>query len=363
MPNRGENIYNRKDGRWEGRYKNGYKPNGKTRYTSVYGKTYSEVRRIISLKRIEASNGVGCNLKVKDIFKLWLRNIRVSVKESTYSNYYMKIHKHILPFLGQISYDKLTADFLNNFIEVKLSEGLSEKYVYDINVLIRAAFKYARKNYGYADKSEFMNMPKCKTDFRKKMLSETEFASLMSALKNNMTFTKLGILIAAFTGIRIGELCALKWSDIDFKNGVISIQNTVQRITNFDGQNSTKVVITSPKSQTSIRKIPVPQWLKRIMYTAKCAADSYILTGTTNYVEPRTMQYRFRSLLKKLNLPLINFHTLRHMFATRCISIGFDVKTLSEILGHSSVEITLNRYVHSSMERKRKCMQLLVNDF
>lgn len=213
----------------------------------------------------------------------------------------MKIHKHILPFLGQIFYDKLTVDFLNNFIETKLSEGLSKKYIYDIAVLIRVAFKYARKNYGYADKSEFMNMPKCKTTSQKEILSEIEFASLMSAFKNNMTFTKLGILIASFIGIRIGELCALKWSDVDLEKGVVSIKHTVQRITNFDGQNSTKVVITSPKSRTSIHKIPMPQWLRKIMYTTKRANDSYILTGTTNYVEPRTMQYSFRSLLKNLN--------------------------------------------------------------
>lgn len=363
MSKRGENIYKRKDGRWEGRYKNGYKSNGKIKYCSVYAKTYSEVRRIIAQKRTATSLCTPCKLTVKELFEHWLRTIHMSVKESTYSNYHMKIHKHILPFFGHYSYDKLTVKILNDFVETKLSEGLSAKYVYDIAVLIRAAFKHARKNFGYADKAEFMNMPKRKPDNDKEMLSEKEYSLFMSALKSNLTLTNVGILLASCTGIRIGELCALKWSDIDFDKNIIFIKHTIQRITNINGQNSTKVIITSPKSHTSIRKIPIPKWLMQILHNIKNDDNNYILTNTNRFTEPRTMQYRFRSLLKKQNLPFINFHTLRHIFATRCISIGFDVKTLSEILGHSSVQITLNRYVHSSIERKRSCMELITEDF
>lgn len=364
MSKRGENIYKRKDGRWEGRYKNGFKPDGKVKYTSVYGKTYADVRKIIAEKRSKTDiDSVSCKLTVRELFVLWLDNIRISVKESTYANYVMKLEKHIMPYFNSTRYEKLTAEFLNRFIELKLSEGYSPKYVYDIAVLIRSVSKFARKHYGYADKAEFMKLPKKEPCREKHMLSSEQYTILISALKKDNSPSAVGILLAAFTGIRLGELSALKWSDIDFEKRIIIVSNTMQRIKNSDGQSKTKIVVTSPKSRTSIREIPVPDWLIQKLSKIKSVDDSYFLTGNGSFIEPRTMQYRFKSLLKKLNLPCINFHTLRHMFATRCIAVGFDVKTLSEILGHSTVELTLNRYVHSSLERKRQCMSMLSEVF
>ena len=360
MPKRGENIYKRKDGRWEGRYKSGFKPDGNVKYISVYSKSYAEVRKIIAEKRSKADiYCVSCKMTVKELFKLWLENIRLSVKESTYANYVMKLEKHILPYFQNIRYEKLTVDILNKFVDTKLSEGLSAKYVYDIAVLIRAVSKFARKYYGYADKAEFMKLPRREPRKEKLMLSSEQHTILIEALKKDLTPSNTGVLLAAFTGIRLGELCALKWSDINFGERIITVRKTMQRIKNFDGQGKTKIVITLPKSRTSLREIPVPDWLLHKLKLLSQSGDSYFLTGSDKFIEPRTMQYRFKNLLKKLSLPCINFHTLRHMFATRCISLGFDVKTLSEILGHSSVEMTLNRYVHSSLERKRQCMSLL----
>ncbi len=131
----------------------------------------------------------------------------------------------------------------------------------------------------------------------------------------------------------------------------------MQRIKNRDGQ-GTKIIVTSPKSRTSLREIPIPEFLKDVLIKVKTNNDSFILSGNSRFVEPRTMQYCFKSVLKRLDLPQVSFHSLRHMFATKCVSLGIDVKTLSEILGHSSVKITLDRYVHSSMERKQSCMKL-----
>ena len=135
-----------------------------------------------------------------------------------------------------------------------------------------------------------------------------------------------------------------------------SVRKTMQRIQCKNGTSKTKLIITDPKSEASRRRIPIPDCMMGFLSEFKASSDNYVLSGLLKPVEPRTMQYRFRSILKNVNLPSVHFHALRHCFASRCISLGFDVKALSELLGHSSVEITLNRYVHSSFEQKRDYM-------
>lgn len=363
MAKRGENIYKRKDGRWEGRYKNGFKTDGKTRYSSVYGKSYSEVRTALLQKKQSANeNRMHCKCSFGEVVQMWLDSIKNTVKESTYSNYIMKIEKHILPKLGKVYYEKLTADVLNAFVSNKLAAGLSAKYVSDILVLIKSVCKFAHRQYGYTDKAEFMVLPKQEKRSDKRMLTAQEQDSLNTWFSQNITPCNAGIMLSAATGIRIGELCALKWSDFDFEKSIFTVSKTMQRIKNYE-TNGTKVIITSPKSRTSVREIPIPEFMKDILKQFKRGSDCFFLTGNNSFIEPRTMQYRFKSILKKLNLPQVNFHSLRHMFATKCVSLGVDVKTLSEILGHSSVKITLDRYVHSSMERKQCCMKLLSDSF
>lgn len=358
MARRGENIYKRKDGRWEGRYKNGFKPDGKTRYSSVYGASYSEVKTLLTDKRAEIKQDcLKCNFAFSELSNLWLECIVHNVKESTYSNYSMKLEKHILPYFGAIRYEKLTIKTFNDFIAEKLSAGLSARYVSDICRVIKSITKFARVRLGYADKAELLSLPKCEKNERK-MLSAAQQNLLAEYLINSVSPTNLGIFISAVTGMRLGELCALKWSDIDLEKRIITVSKTMQRIKNTSGKTATKIVVTPPKSKTSAREIPVPDVLYSYLKAMHCDNDCYVLTGKKIFAEPRTTQYRFKSILKKTGLPQVNFHALRHIFATRCVAVGVDVKTLSEILGHSSVELTLNRYVHSSIERKRKCMKL-----
>lgn len=358
MARRGENIYKRKDGRWEGRYKNGFKSDGKTKYSSVYGKSYAEVRSALVQKRVQIQNEAPvCRLKFGEIVQMWLKSLKNTVKESTYANYLMKAEKHILSRLGGISYDKLTVEILNDFVAKRLESGLSAKYVSDISVLIKSATKFAHRQYGYADKAEFMSLPKKEKPAEKRLLNSSEQNILTTQLMNDINPSNAGILLSATTGMRIGELCALKWSDFDFEKSIVTVSRTIQRIKNRDGH-GTKIVVTSPKSRTSLREIPIPEFLKNTLAKIKSDNNSFVLTGNSKFVEPRTMQYRFKNTLRRLNLPQVNFHSLRHMFATKCVSLGIDVKTLSEILGHSSVKITLDRYVHSSMERKQSCMKL-----
>ncbi len=361
MARRGENIYKRKDGRWEGRYKSGFKPDGSIKYASVYAKSYAEVKALLSEKRIiTAENPASCDLTVNNLFEQWFDNIRLKVKESTYANYYMKYEKHILPALGGLLYEKLTAEKLNDFIITKIKSGLSSKYAADIAGVIKSVCRFAHMRYGYADKSENMTIPKGRVQ-EKVMLDKSEQAILIDYLTKNPTSSNMGILLSLSTGLRVGELCALMWSDIDLKKRIITVRHTMQRIHNIDG--GTKLVITSPKSDSSVRDIPLPEFMVPLLKNIRSADNTFLLSGTNKIVEPRTMQYRLKSILKRLKLSDVSFHSLRHLFATNCIAVGFDVKTLSEILGHSSVEITLNRYVHSSMERKTECMKLLAKSF
>ena len=359
MARRGENIYKRKDGRWEGRYKSGFKSDGTAKYSSIYGKTYADVKAKLSEKRINYTDSViPRNLTLNNLFSMWFADIMLKVKESTYMNYQMKYDKHISSSLGKILYDKLTVDKLNDFAQVKLSSGLSAKYVADIIRLIKSVCRFAKKRFNYEDKSEFVSIPKGKTK-AKELLDKTEQTRLNRYLITNPTISNVGILLSAATGIRIGELCALKWENIDLDRKIMSVENTAQRIKNNSGTTATKVVITSPKSSSSAREIPLPEFIVPFLGELKSNDSCYLLSGTRNIVEPRVMQYRFKRILCELNLTQVSFHSLRHGFATNCIAIGVDVKTLSEILGHSSVEITLNRYVHSSMERKAEYMKSL----
>ncbi len=161
------------------------------------------------------------------------------------------------------------------------------------------------------------------------------------------------------TGLRIGELCALKWDNIDLKKRILTGRSTIQRIQCSGGNTKTKIVVTEPKSESSMRSIPIPENMIDFLKEFKGTPDDYVLSGTEKPVEPRTMQYRFTKILKNVKLPSVHFHALRHIFASTCVELGFDVKALSELLGHSKVEITLNRYVHSSFERKREYMERL----
>lgn len=353
------NIYKRKDGRYEGRISLGKDNNGKRKYRSFYGKTQQEVEyklRLADSQFDEISDLT--DLTVKELAKEWLFIISSKVKESTIANYRMKLQKHIIPTFGEKQCCLLQSKDIYRFIEQKIRGGLSVRYISDIIVLLKSIFKYASHEYRIRNVLNGIVMPKRRTP-EVKLLSKEQQGDLISYINNNPSPTNLGIALSLITGLRIGEICALQWSDIDMKKRTLNVSKTIQRIQCTDGKSKTKLVITEPKSASSVREIPIPECIVSMLSRFYGDPDAYILSGTQKPVEPRTMQYRFTRILKNVNLPSIHFHALRHMFATNCISLGFDVKTLSEILGHSSVEITLNRYVHSSMERKRNCMNLI----
>lgn len=144
--------------------------------------------------------------------------------------------------------------------------------------------------------------------------------------------------------------------NIDIEQGIISVNKTLQRIQVKNGLCKTKLMLAEPKSESSKRKIPIPKCVLELLKNNRGDNDNYILSNKKKPIEPRTIQYRFAKILKNGNLPSVHFHAIRHFFATNCIKLGFDVKALSEILGHSNVSITLDRYVHSSFEQKAEYM-------
>ncbi len=360
MARRGENIYKRKDGRWEGRYQAGYREDGKPKYRSVYGKNYQAVKE--KLASIKVCNSVtyekSGSLTVKELFEEFLTGTKLRVKESTYANYRMKAEKHILPAFGGMRFAQLSVKMIHEFIQSKLDSGLSAKYVSDIVVVFKSMAKYVSAVHHFQNPIINAVLPKSS---KKEMhlFSEEQQKTLCRYLMKNRNATSLCVLLSLYTGLRIGEVCALRWSDIDFEKSILTVSRTVQRIQSGENGHATRLMIGTPKSHSSQRSIPIPEFLMAMLRQMKSSPENYILSGTDRATDPRTMQYRFKAILKRAGLPYLNYHSLRHMFATSCIRVGFDMKTLSELLGHNAVETTLNRYVHSSMERKAECMNLL----
>lgn len=359
---KGFNVYLRKDGRWEGRIIKGKKENGNRRFQYIFAKTKEEViEKIIELKAQERQR-IKCNKLFIEIYDEWLRSIRHKTKESTIANYIMKARKHLLPIFGDRMVISISQDDVYTFIENKFKDALSKRYINDIIVLMKSIVKFAVKTYHIPNPLDGITMPKnAKPEIQ--LLDNEEQKELQRYIAENQNHTTLGIALSMSTGIRIGELCALQWEDIDLEKRILTVSKTIQRIQCPTKTTKTKLVITEPKSETSKRRIPIPECTINLLKKFTGKSSEYVLSGSEHPIEPRTMQYRFSKILKNVKLPSIHFHALRHIFASTCVKLGFDVKALSEMLGHSSVEITLNRYVHSSFDQKQEYMSRLKLDF
>lgn len=351
MPKRGTNIYKRKDGRWEARYIKEILPNGKKKYGSVYAKSYAEAKQKQQQHIFEITKSIPkqSDININDLSDYWIKSIEKSVKILTLQKYSGILKNHILPFFGQTLVTQITEKSINNFSAEKL-KNLSAGTVNEMLIVLNEILSFARKEHNIS-KPQFKMIREHKKEM--KVLSIFEQQKLEIYLLSNMDIYKFGTLFALYTGIRIGELCALKRNDI--KDGIISINKTMHRISTEKGS---KVIIESPKTDSSIRKIPVSKFLNSLI--EKNNNDGFFLqTKNGGFVEPRLLQQKFSKYSSDCGIEGATFHTLRHTFATRCIEAGFDIKTLSEILGHASVKTTLEKYVHSSFEQKQKCMELL----
>lgn len=352
----GLSIYARKDGRYEGRVYLGKDNSGKRKYRSYYGSSAAEVER--KYNNTEARyipSPEITQMTVKRLAEEWLFSAASRIKESTMANYRMKMEKHIIPAFGGTNIVSIRSADIYSFINSKIEGRLSVRYVSDILVLMKSIFKYAAREYGIKNVFDGITMPK-RTPGEVKLLSPAEQNTLKNYISIAPSRVGLGIALAMYMGLRIGELCALRWEDIDLQKRILTVSKTIQRIGCVSGDKRTKLIITEPKSRNSSRIIPIPECIITMLTAFKSDEESYILTGTEKPMEPRSLQYRFTRILKKLGLPQLHFHSLRHLFASRAIELNFDMKTLSELLGHSSIELTMRLYVHSSLDRKKACM-------
>lgn len=372
MARRGENIRKRKDGRWEGRYIKGYSENGKAIYKSVYAPNYNGCRQKLLNEKAECKQSdtfksdYSKNANFTDILKDWLESIRVNAKYSTYVKYRNAVQNHILPEFGGIRLKEISIARVNGFLLEKSlagrldhKGGLSDSTVNILYIILTSALIFATGNNSPLGKYKFK--PTQKADPEICILSKAEQTQLEQVLLNDIDYSKLGVLICLYTGIRLGEACALRGEDIDRENGIIKIRRTVQRVQVFDEDSGTKtkLMIDVPKSKASVRDIPLhPFIIKMLDEQFSNYKNGYVITGTTSLLDPRTYQYRFKSYLKAAGIKDIHFHAVRASFATNCVEAGVDVKSLSSILGHN-VNITLSKYVHTDIEMKRRQIEKL----
>lgn len=368
MPKKAEYVRKRKDKRTQARNTKGYCPDGHALFGHCRGKPHRESKR----KSTEAKASPICTNPVaaaadKKIFGSccdeWLQMNRDRIRQSTYAKYSGMSEKYIKPKLGGYAVRELNSLLVEEFGHDLLTrERLSPKTVKDILTTLHSIVRYTSRQYPEQVPNIEIIYPKVpKKDTR--VLNRDEQIRLVNYLLDDPDECKFGVLLALLTGMRIGEICALRWGNISLDERTIRVDATMQRLKNPEGDASakTKVVISDPKSDCSARVIPLTEYAAKLCQAQYNSCPSaFVLTGEKDrFIEPRTMQYRLRKYTGECGLEGVHFHTLRHTFATRCVEVNFEIKSLSEILGHSSPQITLERYVHSSMELKRNNMNKL----
>lgn len=314
---------------------------------------------LLSMKKLnEVKNIIVSRRKRKDfevVTEEWLKYKKNTVKKSTYYNYSYSVAKYLYPSFAGKNITKIKN--YNNFIE-ELSDTLSPKTVRDIVTKLKEIINFYEEEHNTKLNIKKMSLPKMnKKEIQ--ILSNKEKQKLEKYCIQQNDLKSLGILICLNTGLRVGEVCALRWENVDFETRRIHVEKTIERIYSKE-ENKTIVIIDTPKSITSVRTIPINSKLYNILkqIRGKSKKTDFVLTGSSeHYVEPRNYQYHFKEILKRNKVKKYKFHTLRHTFATNCIEAGMDIKSLSEILGHADVSITLNIYVHSSDKAKRKYLE------
>lgn len=393
MSRKGENIHKRKDGRWEARIL--LSCDGEKKYKSIYGKTYKEAKsKMLSYPYTNSypreaaavapmvSSNITCKaiqkkeLTFSDVTEEWFQSKQFQLKASTLLKYHTLFEGHIMPRFADIAISDIDVLDINDFLAKKCTSGsliessdtnknkpLSGTYVRTIGILINSVINFAVRM-GYRNELRAPMSKPAENKKNIKVINKNDLEKLDNALSLECTGTCTGIMLALHAGLRIGEVCALRWEDIDLEEQIIHVRHTVSRIENtieYDNKTKTKLIIDTPKTKSSVRDIPINSKLLSFLVQSKNNKISeYVVSDKTTFISPRTFEYRFHRLLKKYKATDVNFHVLRHTFSTRCVELNIDIKSLSEVLGHANVNTTLNIYVHSSMEHKRTQMEKLV---
>lgn len=292
-----------------------------------------------------------------EVIRLWKIDKKQYVKKSSFSTYVLLIENHLLPIFGN-KQDIEEAE-IQAFVFQKLEQGLSHKTIKDILIVLKMVLKFGVKNKWLEHKQFDIQFPTEREKHEIEVLSRTHQKKLMNYVQEHFTFRNLGVFICLSTGIRIGEVCALTWEDIDTDRGIICVKRTIQRIYSIeDNIRKTEVILDTPKTKNSIRDIPMSSSLLKMLKPFKKIVNNtfFVLTNDAKPTEPRTYRSYYKNLMKELDMPELKFHGLRHSFATRCIESKCDYKTVSVLLGHSNISTTLNLYVHPNMEQKKKAI-------
>lgn len=362
MVRKGENIYKRKDGRWEGRYIKGRKSDGSVIYGYVYNKTYTDLKeRLLTMKALYSHNYTFKTIvyqgSLNDWTMCWLTEIQGQLKPSTYASYTNKMLKHILPFLGDIPLQSIKTADLNDWIK-KIEQNLSPNSV-------RIVFQVLMSCYTAAVKRELITENPCKhVVLPKKTANNINAITSQDQRKLKEKATAhpkgLAIILALETGMRIGEIAGLKWEDVDFSLNLLTVQRTIQRIQLINGVNrKTQVIEGTPKSITSKRTIPLSKSVSKLLNDQKKKSKGNFVLGGDKPAEPRLISVWLKKICQSFHFPAIRFHQLRHSFATRCLEKGVNIATISALLGHHSTKMTLDIYVSSFMSEKRKAINLI----
>lgn len=305
-------------------------------------------------------------MKYSEWLKEWMENyVQLTTKSRTISRYMEIINKHILPNLGDFEISEISPRILQQFVKTLLENGnsktgkaLAPNSVNSIITVLQGSLRVAN-NLGMTVKCAADKIMRPKTREKEvECFSMTEQKKIEAEILNGKKDYMFGVIICLYTGLRIGELLALEWRDIDLQNSILSIRKSCHYGKNKD--NIFVKIIDTPKTVSSARQIPLPRQIIALLKEHKKSSQSkWFISNGIKEISVRTYQRNFEMLLKRLGISHRGFHALRHTFATRALECGMDVKTLSEILGHKSPTVTLNRYAHSMLNHKKDMMNLL----
>ncbi|WP_430602300.1 hypothetical protein IGJ02_002626 [Enterococcus sp. DIV0724b] len=363
MPRKGENIYQRKDGRWEGRYRKARDSQGKLVYGSVYGKKYMEVKlKLEQIKAQYSSQKAYSKLfsgTTTEWLNYWLDHLVIGqVKKSTFASYKTKLNNHIVPYIGHKKLSLLQKKDILELLFYLGDKGLSTTTIHNTLTIFKGALTKAVVEKALVENpfDGVVFPPIKKKAITILSLEQQKKLESIELQKKECS----PIIIALYTGLRIGEISGLTWADIDLDNRIIHVVRTVQRISVTGKTAKTEILFDLPKSKQSLRKIPIAQNLYTYLSQKKEATQgSFVINNHNSYAEPRLINYHFRRAIKQAEITGIHFHALRHTFATRCIENGIDIATLSHLLGHQSIKLTLDTYAGSLWETREQAMSVI----
>lgn len=294
-----------------------------------------------------------------EIASEWKTDKQRFVKETTMAVYGLQLQTHLLPAFGDRTV--IEEKDVQQFVVDKLNKGLSERTTKDVLIVLKMVVRWANKHAGWDNRTDWeIIFPTKREQTELEVMTVADQQKIVKYVKDNFSFRNLGLQICLFTGLRIGEVCGLKWSDYNVANNTLTINRTIERIYTTDyGERKSRVVVSTPKTASSNRTIPVSKELQKVIKEL-CKVvnkDYYIISNSEKPMEPRTYRNYYNKVLTQLGIAKLKFHGLRHSFATRCIENNCDYKTVSVLLGHADVSTTMNLYVHPNMEHKKKCIE------